>query len=266
MSLCKLEVVKEDAKLVSGWFSPRNLLRALIPSTVIVLWQVLSSTGVINPQLFPSPLQVIAGFVHLVKTGALADAIPASLGRAGIGLTNGLIIGVTAGTIAGLFRLGDELFDSTFQIIRAIPFIALLPLMIIWFGIEEEPKIILISIACIFPAYVNTYAGVRHVDSKLIEAGKVFGMNKVQLILKVILPMARPQMLVGLRYAMTTSLLALIVAEQINAQRGIGAIILNANSALRIDLMISGILVYATIGIMIDILMRVIEQKSMPWK
>ena len=119
--------------------------------------------------------------------------------------------------------------------------------------------------ACIFPAYVNTYSGVRHVDPKLIEAGKVFGFNRAQLIWHVILPMARPAILVGIRYAMSTALLALIIAEQLNSRNGIGTIILNANSALRIDLMIAGILVYAAIGIMIDI-MRIVERKSMPWK
>ena len=265
-SLRSLEVVKDEEKKLPSWFEPRNVLRAAVPATVILVWQILSTTGVIDQLLFPSPLTVIEGLVHLVRSGALADAIPASLARGVTGLALGLVIGITCGAIAGLFRIGDELLDANFQIIRAIPFIALVPLFVLWFGIDEQPKIILITLACIFPAYVNTYSGVRHVDPKLIEAGKVFGLNRAQLIWRVILPMARPSILVGIRYAMSTALLALIIAEQLNSRNGIGTIILNANSALRIDLMISGILIYAAIGIMIDIFMRIVERKSMPWK
>lgn len=266
MSMRELAVIKDAEKQLPGWFEPRNLLRAAVPALVLVAWQLLSSNGFIDEQLFPAPITVLEGLIHLVKSGALADAIPASLARGLTGLALGLAIGISAGAIAGLFRIGDELLDANFQIIRAIPFIAMVPLFVLWFGIDEQPKIILITLACVFPAYVNTYSGVRHVDPKLIEAGQVFGLNRAQLIWRVILPMARPSILVGIRYAMSTSLLALIIAEQLNSRNGIGTIILNANSALRIDLMISGILVYAAIGIMIDIFMRIVERKSMPWK
>lgn len=266
MSLQALSVVPQGTQQAPSWFSPRNTLRFLSPLLVVVAWQILSATGVVSQRFFPTPLDVLDGLWYLVTSGQLGAAIPASLSRGVTGLVIGVTVGTAAGAVAGLFRLGDELLDSSFQILRAIPFIALVPLFVLWFGIDEQPKIILISLACVFPSYVNTYSGVRHVDPKLVEAARLFGLNQFQLITRVILPAALPPILVGIRYAMSTALLALIVAEQLNSRNGIGTIILTANSALRIDLMIAGILVYAAIGVMIDVVMRIVEKTSMPWK
>lgn len=266
MTMRQLRVVAARQVKVPHWFASRNLTRAVIPLLVILIWYLVSATGIVSQRLFPSPITVAKAFWYLITSGQLAAAIPASMARGVTGLAIGVFIGIVCGSIAGLFRLGDEVLDSSFQILRAIPFIAIVPLLVLWFGIDEEPKIILITVSCIFPAYVNTYSGVRHVDPKLVEAARVFGLNKFQCILQVILPAALPPILVGVRYAMSTALLALIVAEQLNSRNGIGTIILTANSALRIDLMIAGILVYAAIGVLIDILMRIIERVSMPWK
>ncbi|MGI4812740.1 MAG: ABC transporter permease [Janthinobacterium lividum] len=266
MSLRQLDIVKDGGVDVPRWFSPHNLLRAAAPVLLILIWHTLSSTGLVSQRLFPSPLTVFDALCYLVSSGQLASAVAASMARGVTGLVIGVAVGMTAGTIAGLFRLGDEVLDSSFQIMRAIPFIALVPLFVLWFGIEEAPKIILISLACVFPAYVNTYSGVRHVDPKLVEAAKLFGLNRFNLIARIILPSALPPILVGIRYSMSTALLALIVAEQLNSQNGIGTIILTANSALRIDIMIAGILIYAAIGVLIDVVMRFVEKASMPWK
>ena len=266
LSLRQLAIVAPKGVEGSPWAWTRNLTRGAVPCLVILVWYVLSATNVVSQRLFPSPLTVFEALWDLIVTGQLWPAIAASMARGLTGLAIGVTIGMIAGCVSGLTRTGDEILDSSFQILRAIPFIALVPLFVLWFGIDQAPKIILISLACVFPAYVNTYSGVRHVDAKLVEASGVFGLNRVQRVVHIILPSALPPILVGIRYSMSTALLALIVAEQLNVQNGIGAIILNANSALRIDIMIAGILVYAAIGVLIDIVMRMVEKAAMPWK
>lgn len=251
---------------VVRWYSPRNALRAALPVAIVAAWWFVSETGIVSPVVFPSPLHVLSALADLVRTGELIQALPVSLARAGAGLAFGLGIGIFFGVVNGLFRLGEELFDSSFQIIRQIPFIATVPLFIIWFGIAEEMKIIIIALACVFPVYLNTYAGVRYVDSRLVEAGQVFGLNAVKRITSIILPAALPQILVGVRYAMGVSLLALVLAESVNARSGLGYIISIAQGAIRVDLITAVVIIYALLGVAVDIVMRFLERRLLPWK
>jgi sulfonate transport system permease protein len=209
---------------------------------------------------------VIEAAVDLLVSGDLQTALAVSLLRAGTGLLWGISIGLTIGIVAGLSRLGDQLFDSSLQMIRTIPFIALIPLFIVWFGIDDAPKIILVAIACIFPVYLNTYAGVRNVDPKLLEVGRTFGLSRSAIILQIILPNALPGILVGIRYAMGTSLLALVAAEQINAASGLGFLIMNASNEIRTDIVIVGVLIYAALGLSVDFLVRIAETVLLPWR
>jgi sulfonate transport system permease protein len=243
----------------------RLTLKILVPVLVLVGWQLGSIKASSTSFNLPSPTQVLAGFKELWQNGSIEAAIPASLARAGLGLLFGVAIGIFFGVLNGLFHIFEDLFDATFQIVRVIPFIALVPLFIIWFGIGEQMKIILIALACAFPAYINTYAAVRLVDRKLVEAGRTFAMSRAAVIMQIILPAALPTILVGVRTAMGVSLLALIVAEQVNSPTGIGHIIYVASSALRIDLLMVGILLYAILGLLVDIVMRAVERYSMPW-
>jgi sulfonate transport system permease protein len=239
-------------------------LKVVVPILVLLLWQLTShhSAGSFN---LPSPTDVLKGFKELWVSGDIEAAIPASLSRAGLGLLFGLAIGNFFGVANGLFKTAEDLFDATFQIVRVIPFIAVVPLFVVWFGIGEQMKIILITLACTFPAYINTYAAVRQVDPKLVEAGRAFGLSRLAIIGQIILPAALPSILVGVRTAMGVSLLALIVAEQVNSNAGIGHIIYVASSALRIDLIMVGIIMYAILGLLVDVMMRAIERYSMPW-
>ncbi|WP_213765582.1 ABC transporter permease [Caballeronia sp. dw_19] len=243
----------------------RQALRALIPLLVILLWQVTSSVVTSEGFQLPSPTDVMMGFVELWRGGDIQSAIPASLARAGAGLAFGLAIGLTFGVANGLARLAEELFDSTLQIIRVIPFIAVVPLFLVWFGIGETMKLVLISLACTFPVYINTYSAVKLVDQKLVEVGRTFAMSRREIVMQIVIPAAFPTILVGVRYAMSTSLLALIVAEQVNSNAGIGHIIYLASNALRIDLIMAGIIMYAVLGILVDVFMRIVERYSMPW-
>lgn len=240
-------------------------LRVVLPLLILIVWQVTSSVVDSTGFQLPPPLDVLAGFKELWQSGDIQAAIPASLARAGAGLALGLVIGIAFGLANGLLTLSEELFDSTLQVVRVIPFIAVVPLFLVWFGIGEMLKLVLISLACVFPAYINTYAAVRLVDHKIVEVGQTFGISRLRIVLQIILPAALPTILVGVRYAMSTSLLALIVAEQVNSNAGIGHIIYVASNALRIDLIMVGIVMYAVLGILVDIFMRAVERFSMPW-
>ncbi|TCB96714.1 ABC transporter permease [Micromonospora zingiberis] len=246
-------------------FGLRNLLRAMVPIAAVLLWHQVTTSGSVSTQFFPPPLAVGEALVDLVRSGELTTALGTSLSRAGIGLAFGVLIGIAFGIVNGLFRLGEEIFDSSLQIVRQVPFIAMVPLFIIWFGIGEELKVIIITLACVFPVYLNTYMGVRYVDPNIIEAGRVFGLSRPGIIFRIIVPASLPSVLVGIRYSMGTALLALIIAEQVNANSGIGQTISVAASALRIDIVTAGIVVYALLGIAVDVVMRLLERILLPW-
>ncbi|MEH1981476.1 MAG: ABC transporter permease [Nostoc sp.] len=243
-----------------------RLLRVASPALIVILWQLVSVFGIVPPQILPSPTDILAAFAELIRLGDLQEALPTSLSRSLIGLAIGGTIGLGLGLFAGLWRIGEEIFDAPLQMLRTIPFIALVPLFITWFGIDETAKIIVITVATIFPIYLNTYAGVRGVDPKLLEAATVFGLSRQETVRHVILPTALPSILVGLRFSAGTSLLAIVVAEQINARSGIGYILNNANANQRADIIIAGIIVYAALGITNDVVMRLIEWLALPWR
>jgi sulfonate transport system permease protein len=241
-------------------------LRVGVPVALVMLWQLASSLKLVAPETLPPPTVILAALKELIADGELQNAIGVSLLRAATGLAIGGGIGLFAGLFAGLWRVGEEIVDAPLQMLRTIPFIALIPLFITWFGIGEGAKVAVILAATIFPMYLNTYAGVRGVDPKLLEAAKVFGLSSRQVALRIILPTALPSILVGVRYSSAVALLALVVAEQINAQNGIGYILVNANQNQRADIIIAGILVYAALGIITDLLMRALEHLALPWR
>ncbi|WP_163551950.1 ABC transporter permease [Candidatus Frankia alpina] len=244
----------------------RWLLRGLVPAALLIAWQWSTSAGLVPPTTLASPKSVLEAARDLIADGELQTALRVSAGRALTGLVIGAGIGVAAGLVAGLWKLGEELVDSTLQMLRTVPFIALIPLFVVWFGIGDTPKIVLIAVACIFPVYLNTFAGVRGVDRRLIEVGRVFGLSRTRMITRLVLPNALPSVLVGIRYAMGISLLALVAAEQINASSGLGALVMNASNQIRTDIVIVGVVVYALLGLLVDLIVRLLERLLLPWR
>jgi sulfonate transport system permease protein len=241
-------------------------VRAVGPVLSLALWWLLSVTGVVPSHVLPSPGRVVATLDELSTSGALWDALTTSLQRAAAGLLIGGSIGLVLGILTGLSAWADQLVDSSLQMFRMIPFIALTPLFLVWFGIGEEPKIALVAVATVFSVYLNTAGGVRGADSKLVEAARVLGVGRLVIIGRLILPQALPTILLGFRYAMGVSLLALVAAEQINASAGIGYLVMvvGANS-MRTDVIVAGIIVYAVLGIVIDVIMRALQYTLVPW-
>ncbi|SCF71130.1 ABC transporter permease [Streptomyces sp. Ncost-T10-10d] len=241
-------------------------VRALGPLALLALWWAASATGLLTPDVLASPAEVLRAVDELWSNGQLPDALTTSLTRSGLGLLIGLAAGLALGITTGFTRLGDELLDSSLQTLRTIPFLSLVPLFMVWFGINETAKILLIAVATTFPMYVSTSSGVRNTDPKLIEAMRSFGMGRLALVREVVLPGALPSLLAGLRLSMTLSVIALIAAEEINATAGIGYLMSQAQSYARTDILAVCILVYGLLGLTADIVVRLLERVLMPWR
>ncbi|MFC0220152.1 ABC transporter permease [Pseudochelatococcus lubricantis] len=241
-------------------------MRALVPAAAVAFWWLASRQGWIRPQLLPPPGDVLTAFLTLMQNGMLWDNLSVSLARAGVGFLIGIAIALPLGILAGLYRLGDQLIDPTLQMIRTIPFLAVAPLFVVWLGIGEPHKIALVALACAVPFYLNTQGGVRQADPAILEAAQVFGASRAEVVWRIILPNALPQMLIGLRQSIGLALLALVLAEQTNAPKGIGALALAAQQYFETDILLVCIIVYAVWGLVGDGIVRFLEAVAMPWR
>jgi sulfonate transport system permease protein len=240
--------------------------RFLVPVLILLVWQALDSFGWINSRLMPSPVMVAEAFWQLLVTGQLLGNLWVSLVRVTVGLGIGVGLGTVFGLFAGLSRFGENTVDSTLQMVRTLPHLALIPLFILWFGIGETPKIALIALGSVFPIYLNLFAGIRAVDRKIIEAASTLDLTRAEIIWNVILPGALPSFLVGLRYAVGIAWLTLVVAEQVNASSGIGYLVMNARDFLETDVIFVGLIIYAILGLTTDQMVRAIERRALAWR
>ncbi len=240
--------------------------RWLSPLLLLLLWELGSRTGLIPERTLAAPSAVIGTMLELIRSGELPSNLLVSFARAAIGLLIGVVLGIVLGLVAGLSRSGEVAIDPLMQIKRTIPALALTPLFIVWFGIGETPKIALIAFATVFPVYLNLYSGIRSVDLRLLDAARSFGLSRLEQIWHVILPGALPSLLVGFRYALSVSILVLVVAEQINASAGLGFLINNARDFLRTDVIVVCLMVYALLGLGADWLVRTLESRALVWR
>jgi sulfonate transport system permease protein len=237
----------------------------IAPLALVISWEVLAQTGWLSPQVLPAPSKVLRTAFRLAVSGSLLSDLGVSMLRAAAGFAIGGGVGFALGTLVGFSRLGEALIDRSIQMIRAIPFLALLPLVIVWFGVGEAEKIFLVSLGVSFPIYINTTLGIRQVDPKLLELGRVQGLGTWQLIRRIILPGALPSILTGVRYSLATAWLALVVAETIGAQSGLGFLAMDAREFLRTDVIVLTIVIYALIGVAADSIARVLERRLLAW-
>ncbi|MEV8020105.1 ABC transporter permease [Streptomyces sp. NPDC086554] len=245
---------------------PRWLRRTSGPLTLLALWQLLSSTGVLTKDVLASPGTIAGVAGDLIGDGSLTSAMGVSLQRVAIGLLLGAVVGTSLALVSGLFRIGEDLVDASVQMLRTVPFVGLIPLFIIWFGIGEAPKVAIITLGVSFPLYLNVYAGIRGVDSQLIEAGESLGLSRWGLVRHVILPGALPGAMTGLRYSLGIAWLALVFAEQINADSGIGFLMVQARDFLRTDVIVVCLIVYAFLGLIADFIVRTLERLLLQWR
>ncbi|MER6288647.1 ABC transporter permease [Streptomyces sviceus] len=245
---------------------PRWLRRTTGPVLLLALWQLLSSTGALTADVLASPGRIAQVAGDLVADGSLTSAMTTSLQRVAGGLLLGTLIGTGLALVSGLFRVGEDVVDAPVQMLRTVPFVGLIPLFIIWFGIGEAPKIAIITLGVTFPLYLNVYAGIRGVDAQLIEAGESLGLSRWGLVRHVILPGALPGALTGLRYSLGIAWLALVFAEQVNADSGIGFLMVQARDFLRTDVIVVCLIVYAFLGLLADFVVRSLERLLLQWR
>jgi sulfonate transport system permease protein len=237
----------------------------IVPVLILLVWQIASQTGWLQSRVLPSPVNVAKAFYTLSASGELWTHVKVSAGRALLGLLVGGGLGLLLGLLNGSSRVASTLLDSTLQMVRNIPALALIPLVILWFGIDETAKLFLVSVGVFFPLYINTFHGIRSVDPQLIEMGKSYGLNRWQLYHDIILPGALPSILVGLRFSLGLVWVLLIVAETISAQSGIGYMTMNAREFLQTDIVLVGILLYALLGKLADVLAQLLERFWLRW-
>ncbi|RST52909.1 aliphatic sulfonate ABC transporter permease SsuC [Variovorax sp. DXTD-1] len=242
-----------------------RLVPWLVPVGLIVFWQIASSLGWLSTRVLPAPVDVLKAAWGLAVSGELWTHVKVSAGRALSGLAIGGGAGLVLGLLTGSVKFFETLLDSTIQMVRNIPALALIPLVILWFGIDESAKLFLISVSVFFPIYLNTFHGIRNVDPQLIEMGRTYGLSRWQLYREVILPGALSSILVGLRFSLGLMWVILIVAETISAQAGIGYLTMNAREFLQTDIVLVGILLYALLGKLADLFARGLEQWWLRW-
>ncbi|MFB9602582.1 ABC transporter permease [Streptomyces roseofulvus] len=245
---------------------PRWLRRAVGPLLLLLVWQVSSATGVLAPEVLASPGTIARSAAALVADGTLPTAMGVSLRRVAAGLVIGGAVGVTLALLSGLSRLGEDLVDATVQMLRTVPWVGLIPLLIIWLGIGEAPKVALIALGTAFHLYLNVYAGIRGVDAQLVEAGQSLGLGRWGLVRHVVLPGALPGAMTGLRYALATAWLALVFGESINADAGIGFLMNQAREFFRTDVIVVCLVVYAFLGLLADAVVRTLERLLLQWR
>ncbi len=251
-------------KSLKLWFN--NYLAVwVLPIVIVLLWQLVVQFGIVPKRMLPLPTDVLNAALKLLNSGVLVEHVAISAQRALSGLLIGGGIAFGLGLINGMFVPSEKTLDSTIQMIRTVPNIALTPLVILWFGIGETSRIFLISLGVFFPIYLNTFHGVRHIDRSLIEMGRSYGLSRWGLFIQIILPGALPSILVGLRYSLGIMWLTLIVAETIAANSGIGFMTSSAREFMQTDIMFFAVILYALLGKLADVTARGLERLLLQW-
>lgn len=244
----------------------RRGLRLVTPVVLLVAWEAAGRAGLLPPEKLPAPSAVLETGWRLSRDGTLGVHLLDSLTRAALGLAIGGTLALVLGATAGLLRLGDDLVDPPVQMARMLPHLGLVPLLIIWVGIGESLKVTLVALGAFFPIYFNTYAGIRDIDERLVEAARTCGLGALARLRHVVLPGALPSLFLGLRLAIGAAWLSLVVGEQVNAQTGIGFLMMEAREFSQTDVVVLGLLVYALLGLLSDLLLRIAERRTLQWR
>jgi sulfonate transport system permease protein len=242
-----------------------GLVQWIVPLAIVLVWQAASSAGLVPARVLPAPSDVVLAGWKLLLSGELERNIWVSFWRASTGFVIGGGIGFAFGLANGLSQRSEKLTDTTLQMVRNVPHLALIPLVILWFGIDETAKLFLVALGVFFPIYLNTLHGIRTVDPQLIEMGRIYGMSDGELFRRVIFPGALPSIFVGIRFALGIMWLTLIVAETIAASSGLGYMAMQAREFMLIDVVVLSILIYALLGKLADSASRALERSTLSW-
>jgi sulfonate transport system permease protein len=236
------------------------------PALLVFVWTLGSYLGLIDPRVLPAPWTTAATAVDLIREGRLQANLAISSWRAAQGLAFGVSVGLVVALLSGLSLLGGYLFDGLVQVKRAIPTLALIPLVVIWFGIGETMKVTVISLAVFVPIYLNTHTALRGIETRYVELAETVGLSRAAFVRDVVLPGALPGFLLGLRFGVMAAWLALVVVEQLNATSGIGYMINLARTYAQTDVIVVGLVVYALLGLASDMAVRALDSRLTAWR
>lgn len=245
---------------------PKNLHGWIVPIVLVVIWETASAFDLVSSTTLPAPSTILTQFFYLISTGELLEHLGISAYRAGLGFLLGSATGLLLGLSTGLGKLVERTLDPSLQMLRTIPLLSLIPLFILWFGVGEFSKILMIALGAFFPVYLNTFLGIRSVDIKLIEVSRIFQYSRWQLLSKMIIPAALPNILLGIRLSLGASWLVLVVAEMMGTSAGIGYMIQDARAYSQTDKVFVGIIIFAVIGKLSDSAIRLLERRWLHWR
>ena len=238
----------------------------ILPLVLLGIWQFVIYIGVFDRSQLPAPLDVVSAAREMVGRGELPKHIIASVVRVLQGFGWGVLIAVVLGLLVGLSRNAEAIIAPTLQAIRAVPSLAWVPLLILWMGIGESPKITLVAIGVFFPVYTNLVAGIRGIDRKLVEVGQAYGLSNLGLVRHILLPAALPSLSTGLRIGLAQGWLFLVAAELIAASRGLGFLLIDSQNTGRSDIIVLSIVLLALIGKFSDWLLGLLEKRLLRWQ
>jgi sulfonate transport system permease protein len=260
---------RTDVRVVRRRLGPGRRIRFAFwvgPIVLLAVWAIGSKAGLISPAVLTAPWDVAEAFKEQWVDHDLLGNIISSLERAALGLAFGVIGGTVLAVASGLSRVGESLVDGPIQIKRSVPTLALIPLFIAWFGIGQEMKIVTIALISMVPIYVNTHNGLRSIDGKYAELAETIGIGRAEFIRHVVLPGALPGFLLGMRFAVTSALLGLVVVEQYNATTGVGHMMTLAEQYGETDVLVVGLVIYGVFGFLADTAVRLTERKVLAWR
>jgi sulfonate transport system permease protein len=236
------------------------------PVVILVVWEILAQSGILKPAYAPAPTAILGTAAELWRDGVLGPDLSISLQRAGIGLAIGLTVGIVTGVVGGFLRSGEYVFNGLAQILNTVPLLAVLPLFVVWFGIDELTKVLLIAFGAGVPMYLNLFSAIRGVDQRLIEMARTTGAGSWRIVTRVLLPGALPGFLVGLRFSLAYSILGLVAAETVNADEGLGFLITQAQTYLQTNKVFVGLVIYSVLGLLADQVVRNLERVLLRWR
>jgi sulfonate transport system permease protein len=250
----------------AGLRLPRALLLALLlPGSLLAGAELAVRAGLVPANLMPPPSEVAATLVYLARHG-LAAHVAASTLRVALGFVGGAGAGLLLGAVVALHRGARGLLDPSLQALRAIPSLAWVPLLLLWFGIDELPKLVLIGIGAFFPVYTGVTSGFEGVDRKLVEVGRLYRLPPPLLVRRVLLPAALPAILTGLRNGLSLAWMFMVAAELIAASRGLGYLLSDGRETSRADIVLAAIVLLALLGKCSDMAMLATERRLLAWR
>ncbi|MDP2746912.1 ABC transporter permease [Pseudomonas sp.] len=266
MGTLNLRLSRWAERLPSLRPSLANLRGWAVPLALLLGLEALVRFGVLPAHQMPAPTQVAQTLFNLAVSGELLRHINASLLRVAAGFLIGAGLAIVIGTWVGLSRRAEAYLEPTFQALRAIPSLAWVPLLLLWLGIDETPKVVLIALGAFFPVYLALLAGIRNIDRKLVEVGQLYQLSRFALVRRILLPAALPNLFTGLRGALSLSWMFLVAAELIAATRGLGYLLSDGRETSRPDLVIAAIVLLAVLGKLSDSLLKYWETRALSWR